>query len=341
MRERVQRISRLSVKSFYPGYFSLVMATGIVSIACLLRGWDPVAWVLFGINLAAYPILWLINVLRLIRWPRYLLSDLTDHKRGPGFFTWVAGTGVLGNQVVLLANRPDVGVGLLLIALVLWLVITYAFFVAVVVSASKKDVEEALSGGWLLAAVATQSLAVLAALIAPNLPDPGVALLPALCFYLLGCMQYLLIIGPIFHRLVFLTMSPQAWTPLFWVNSGALSITTLAGGRLILGASGMPLLVDLVPFLKGFTLFFWAAATWWIPLLVLIGIWRHGLRRYPLTYAPEYWGLVFPLGMYTACSFQLVQATGATSLLVIPNLMVWVAVFVWTLTFGGLLRRLL
>jgi tellurite resistance protein TehA-like permease len=212
--------------------------------------------------------------------------------------------------------------------------------VAAVVSASKQDVEEALSGGWLLAAVATQSISVLAALLAPTASDPGALLLPALVFYLMGCMQYLLIIGPIFHRLIVLTISPQAWTPLFWINSGALSITTLAGAQLVLVADQWVFLRDILPFLQGFSVFFWAAATWWIPLLVLIGVWRHGLERFPLTYAPDYWGLVFPLGMYTACSFELVQATGLEPLLVIPRTVMWVALLAWAITGYGLLHRL-
>ncbi len=165
-------------------------------------------------------------------------------------------------------------------------------------------------------------------------------LLPALIFYLLGSMQYLLIIGPIFHRLVFLQLSPAALTPLFWINSGALSITTLAGARLILSLDRFVFLGDVLPFLKGFTLFFWAAATWWIPLLLLVGVWRHVWKRYPLVYAPEYWGLVFPLGMYTTCTFQLVQATGLGPLLPIAEGAIFLALLAWGATFLGLLRRL-
>ena len=77
-----------------------------------------------------------------------------------------------------------------------------------------------------------------------------------------------------------------------------------------------------------------------IALLVLIGIWRHVLRRFPLVYVPEYWGLVFPLGMYSVCTFQLVQATRLTSLLAVAYVMGGIALVAWALTFLALLRRL-
>jgi tellurite resistance protein TehA-like permease len=324
--------------TLFPGYFSLVMATGIVSIACLQIGWGTVAWALFALNLVAYATLWLLTLARLLWWPRRLLADLVDHQRGPGFFTTVAATAVLGSQVVLLPGQPAAGFALWIAALTLWVLITYGFFVAVVVSQSKGDIVEALSGGWLLAAVATQSLSVLASLVAIHVGAADTLLLAALLFLLLGGMQYLLLIGPIFHRLIFLRLTVETWTPLFWINSGALAITTLAGSRLILGAPAWRFLDQILPFLQGFTLFFWAAATWWIPLLILVGVWRHGLKRYPLAYGPEYWGLVFPLGMYTVCSLQLSQATGLDGLAAVPRVTIWLALLAWTVTFAGLLR---
>ena len=121
---------------------------------------------------------------------------------------------------------------------------------------------------------------------------------------------------------------------------GALAITTLAGARLILSSGSWEVLHELKPFTSGFTLFFWATGTWWIPLLVIVGFWRHVIERVPVTYDPQYWSLVFPLGMYTVATFVFANAAGMPFLLIIPRIFVYIAMFAWCITFGGMLFKL-
>ena len=162
----------------------------------------------------------------------------------------------------------------------------------------------------------------------------------ALVMFLLGGMLYLSIITLIFYRLTFVPVTSAQLTPPYWINMGAVAITTLAGANLILAAPQWPFLAEILPFLKGFTLFFWSAGTWWIPLLLILGVWRHLVKRYPLTYEPSYWGMVFPLGMYTTSTFQFAQALRLDFLLAIPRAFIWIALAAWLITFVGLLRQL-
>jgi tellurite resistance protein TehA-like permease len=106
-----------------------------------------------------------------------------------------------------------------------------------------------LNGGWLLAVVATQSISVLGTLLAGHLSEYREPILYfTLCMFLLGCMLYLPLITLIFYRFTFVNVTMASLTPPYWINMGAVAITTLAGARLIIAAPGWPILHELVPF---------------------------------------------------------------------------------------------
>lgn len=323
----------------FPGYFALVMATGIISIACFLLGFNWIAIALVIVNVVAYVILWLLLLMRLVLFFPRVRSDISNHVRGPGFFTTVAGTCVLGSQLLIVLNRDQIAAVLWLVGILLWVVIMYAFFTAMTVHENKPTIETGLNGGWLLAVVATQSISVLGTLLVDRFGAYREAVLfLTLCMFLLGCMLYLLLITLIFYRFTFVNVTMALLTPPYWINMGAVAITTLAGARLIIAAPSWSLLSELSSFLKGFTLFFWAAGTWWIPLLLILGFWRHVYKRFPLTYDPQYWGMVFPLGMYTVCTFQLSRAIDFAPLLIIPRVFIYLALLGWLAAFVGLFR---
>ena len=320
----------------FPGYFALVMATGIISVACFLLEMRTISIVLLVINIVAYIVLWLLLLSRLLFFFPRVKADIQDHVRGPGFFTVVAGTCVLGSALLIVADQYRPAMVLWFAGVSLWIVIMYTFLTAVTVRENKPSIEAGLNGGWLLAVVATQSISVLGTLLADRVTDYRESILFfTLCMFLLGCMLYLLLITLIFYRFTFVNVTMAALTPPYWINMGAVAITTLAGARLIIAGPGWSLLNDVVPFLKGFTLFFWAAATWWIPLLLALGFWRHVYKRFPFKYDPQYWGMVFPFGMYTVCTFQLSNAINFPPLLVIPRFFIYLALAGWlAVSFG-------
>jgi len=118
---------------------------------------------------------------------------------------------------------------------------------------------------------------------------------------------------------------------------GAAAIATNAGSTLVASPSGLPFFRSMRPFVDGTTFVIWAWATWWIPLLVILGAWRHVVRRYPLRYEPAYWNLVFPLGMYTVATYRLSLAADYTALQSLSRVLVWVAFAAWLATLAGLL----
>ena len=326
----------------FPGYFALVMATGIISIACYLLDMMTLARVLLVVNIIAYALLWLLLLLRLLLFFGRIKDDINNHIRGPGFFTVVAGTCVLGSELVIVTSQFRIASILWLLGLVLWAVIMYSFFTAMTVRENKPSIEGGLNGAWLLAVVATQSISVLGTLLVDHLAGYSEPILFfTLCMFLLGSMLYIPLITLIFYRFTFVNLTTISLTPPYWINMGAVAITTLAGARLIIAAPGWSILNDFLPFLKGFTLFFWAAGTWWIPLLLILGFWRHVYKRFPLKYDPQYWGMVFPLGMYTVCTVQLSRAINFPPLLVIPRYFIYLALAGWLAVSFGLVYSLL
>jgi len=323
------------IATLYPGCFALVMATGIISNALFFEGYYGWADSLFIVNLIAYPLLVLATILRFVRFSRALWADLINPHLVFSFFTIVAGTDVFGIAINL---RGFVSIALLmwLFALAAWFILIYFSF-SVLVFLNTAHGANVVHGGWLIAIVGTESLVILGTIVAP-----ATGALSSTVFVLIhmlwgiGLGLYGIFVTLFSYRIFFFDVQPDDITPLLWVVMGAAAITVNAGSTLILTDSGMSFLHSMRPFIDGVTLIMWAWATWWIPLLLLFGIWKHGICRVPLTYTPMFWSLVFPLGMYALASLRLSLAAEFPPLRLISEAMVWIALATWAATGLGL-----
>jgi tellurite resistance protein TehA-like permease len=322
-----------------PGYFALVMATGIISNVFFLQGQRTLSDALFALNLAAYGCLWLLTIMRAARFSAAVRADLTSPSRVFLFFTIVAATDVLGMSLAL-RGFGSAALVLWFLACALWLGLTYlGFAVYLFRHTGGTDV---IGGAWLNAIVGTQSLAILggaAALPAAHVAPQAFVLLPAL--WAVGLGLYAILIVLLANRMFFAPITPESVEPLLWVVMGAAAISVNAGVVVASDGAVTPFLQSLKPFFSAVTLAVWAWATWWIPLLVLIGLWKHGLHRLPIRYTPMLWSMVFPLGMYAAATLRLSRLADVPALMTWSQTMAWVALAAWAATALALVASLL
>jgi len=339
MRLRLEHGRRDELKTLHPAYFALVMATGIVSIATYLHGIPLLPKLLFWLNALFLAVLSAATVARILRYPQAFAADIQSHSRGVGFFTTVAATAMFGTELVLLMDAAQIAAVFWAAAAALGFVTIYGVLAVLTVKPDKPSLAEGLNGGWLVSVVACQAVAMLTVLVSAagifgDLERPLV--FAALVLWLGGGALYLWIMTLIFFRYTFVHMAPEDLAPPYWINMGAVAISTLVGATLIEHAALSRDVAEIVPFVTGLTLFYWAIATCWIPMLLLLGVWRYLICSLPLAYDPLYWGGVFPLGMYSVCTYHLAKILVAPFLLPLSQLFMVVAVLAWLATFAGL-----
>ena len=314
--------------------FALVMATGIISNTLYVQGYRALAGALFAVDIIAYVWLALSMAWRAVRFPRKIWADFVNPRRTFSFFAIVAGTCLIGLGLDL-RGFAALATMLWLLALLIWLILIYCGF-GILIFTNTQGPAVAIHGGWLLAIVGTQSLVVLGATVGPVAAslNSGVFVL-ILALWGLGLWLYCIFITLLAHRIFFFGIEPDEITPVLWVVMGAAAITTNAGSTLVLAKSAIPFLQAMQPFIDDVAFLVWAWATWWIPLLLLLGLWKHGVRGAPLNYTPMLWSLVFPLGMYAMASRKLSLAADLPPLKSLSEAMIWIALAAWTATAVG------
>lgn len=322
-----------------PGYFALVMATGIVSNALFLEGERALSDVLFVVNLVAYPWLGLLTALRAARFGAAIWTDLINPRRVFLFFTTIAATDVFAMSLGL-RGFDAIGLILWLAAAALWLALVYFGFGVLMLRNSAEDAD-VVEGAWLNAIVGTQSLVIVgAALAVPTGKLAAQAAIVLDLLWLIGLFLYGIFSALLAYRIFFADLKPDDVAPPLWIVMGAAAISANAGALLIGHGGTTPYLRTLQPFLDGVTLGVWAWASWWIPLLLLLGIWKHGVHRVPIVYTPLLWSMVFPLGMYAVATLRLARIADVAVLAAWSAVMAWIALAVWAATAIGLIAVL-
>jgi len=323
------------IATLFPGYFALVMATGIIAIAAKQQQIEWLANGLYVVAAIAYVTLVVLVVVRAVVYPKRIAADLTSHAKGFGFLTIVAGTNVLASASAVIHQWWSLAEVLWLCSLPLYVALVYAALIADVLRHDKPGLGTGINGSWFLLTVATESVAVFGALLLAHDPSDFLAFM-CLAAFCLGLVLYLIVMTMVFLRWTFQPLEPTEADPPAWIAAGAVAITVLAGSNLLAARGVSPRIDRLGSLIEGLVVLAWATATFWFPVMVAIGVWRHIVRDVPLRYHPSYWALVFPLGMYGAATFRMRAVIELEQLEWAPKVTLAVALAAWVVAFAGL-----
>jgi tellurite resistance protein TehA-like permease len=327
---------KTGIKTLAPSYFALVMATGIVASASQAHGFTLISKILFWFNNLAFLILLVLFLLRLFLFFPEVVKDLSTHEKGAGFLTIVAASCILGTGYVQGTGNYAMAAGLWYFGLILWVILIYSFLSRVILQEQKPSPENGLHGIWFLIVVSTQSISILGSSVVNNfVTSQQTIVFIALIAFLLGAMLYLFLVPIITYRLLFYAVRPGEVVPTYWINMGAGAITALAGVMLCNKIGTTPFFSDVYYFVKVLSLLFWAAASFWIPLVFIMEFWRYGYKKSPLTYTASFWSMVFPLGMYAMSTNKLAELIPLGFLHSLSKAFLYVSWIAWVVTFLG------
>jgi tellurite resistance protein TehA-like permease len=330
---------RHAVRSLTPGYFALVMGSGIISVGMQLNGFRVLSTLLLGVCAVSFVVLVSLTGCRLVAYSDAVAADFTDPRRGFGFFTLVAGTNVLGVRVAM-DGHYLIAAALLVAAGMTWLVLGYVIPWTAVLGRQQRPVLATANGTWFIWVVASQSVAVSAASLEPVFDVARQALAVVAVFsWSVGVFLYAAAGIFVSARMLLYDLRPVDLTPPYWVAMGASAITVLAGARIVEMADA-PMVNATRGLIAGSSVVFWAFATWLIPVLVAAGWWRHSLHRVPLTYEATWWSIIFPLGMYAVAGIYLGRADRLPLVGAIGSIELWVAFTAWALVLVAMVAHL-
>lgn len=327
----VRGLLRGSVERLPGSSFAIVMATGILSVGLALEGLAVASVVMLVVAVICFVTLVVMTAWRAVGHRDALAAEIRRPSTAFGFFTFVAAVQVLGTRFASVTTA--LALVLLVVGFLAWVVMGYAVPWSVLSHAGPGEALAGLNGGWFVWSVASQSIAVLAAVLEPRFAAErgGIAdvlAIVAISAWGIGIAQYGIIGVAVVIRMLTRGIAAVEFDAPYWVMMGASAITVLAASRIV-DMSETPMVLATRPVIAGSSVVFWAFASWLVPALVLMGWWRHVQQRVPLRYETGLWAMVFPLGMYAVASMDLGQADRLPVVTAVGSWFLWIAAAAW------------
>lgn len=327
-----------SVRTLSPGYFALVMASGIISTSLSVAGFPVLSMILLIVCIASFVIVLALTIWRLIKFRSAVHADYDEPRVAFSFNTYVAGANVLAVRLAI-AGHPEISVVLLGFAVLGWLIFAYTMPWTTLLG-KPPPLLKSVNGTWFVWVVASQSVAVASATVEPYMSGIGDGLADlAVLAWSVGVIWYVAVGVFLASRLMLYDLKPEELKPPYAVSMGALAITILAGTKIV-EMTNMAMVVSTRQLISGVTVVFWAFTTALVPMLVIAVWWRHFKHKVSKRYESSIWSAIFPLGMYSMASMSLGQADSLPLVESIGRWELWAAFVAWLATFVGMLHHL-
>lgn len=316
--------------------FSIIMATGIISIAAKQGSQTTLATILFLLNNIFYLTCLILTIVKLANNYRTTITETVHYERGPSYLTFIAATNIIGVQYIEFTTATLYPIILFFIGSAFYFILTIALFIGMTIAKRKPNLTQGLDGTWLLYTVSGCSVVILGCSIEPYFHFSMISIMVLIGIWVTSLMLYFVMITLIFFRYFFRPLKEKDFSPTWWINMGALAISALSGCHLINIIQQTPF-----NFLHHFilTIIFclWLLALWWGILLSVFFIFRVIDRSIRFQYSIKNWSAIFPIGMCYVSSFSvLTQLQLSSWLSMIQNLSI-VTTILWAITFIQLL----
>lgn len=290
-------------------WFIVAMATVMMALSSSSYGCNSVSPYLFIIGLGVFFSVAVFMIIKAVLYYEDLLHELLDPEKLHYSFSLVGVVGLTGICASRLFGWYTAAYIFWYAAVVLWVGITLSSFTILFLYRKSEDrrIEDVLHGGWFFVTVGTQFTALLSIEVAGQAIEHTL-LIQCFSFALwsVGTFLYLIFMTLMIWRLVFYPVTHVTELSPYWMNTGAAAITTVVCAALHqqVQITGGPF-VELLPFLKGFSLFFWSIGLWWLPFLIILAIRKQVKGGWAIPFTVGYWEIVLAICLYAAGTKQL------------------------------------
>ncbi|CAE6383364.1 unnamed protein product [Rhizoctonia solani] len=343
-----------SIKNFSPVWFAVTMGTGAVSslLHSFPYGSQPVLHG-FGVaililNVCLFGLFCVLSGIRYIRYPEIFSSMYKHPVQSLYLGCFPMGFSTLINASLNAHQTYGLGDNFLYALWGLWwldsIVALAVYFSMLYIMVTRHDHSlKALTAVWLLPAVtpivpATTGALLARAILPHSISHTTITLFVATILLFLGLGITFMILPLYMLRLVTEGLPPSPmiismFLPVGPCGQGGVAFVVIGkvfAEMALQGAVPNILLAQAQPWVLagicgGF--FLWTFGIWWI-LLTILGIYETFKSQRP-SFAVGFWGMVFPLGVYTSLTWQLSEAFESTFFRVLSAILSIVVCLLW------------